>query len=137
MSQASLSQCEICDSYTEDVEDNHISYTPERTVTLCYDCHAEVHNTDKHPKLTPESGEAESYYRDYGVVDMSKVPSMSGWTKTIKSIPCGDDGCNKCPHGPYYYYTRRVDDKQKMEYGGKVTADMMMSQKTISDYDSD
>jgi hypothetical protein len=74
----------------------------------------------------------------YGVrareVNMTEVPTRDGWSKQIKTIPCGRDECTTCPHGPYYYYYRRRGDDVRCEYGGKVTASMMANQSRLSEY---
>lgn len=131
----SSDECDLCGDAAEWIDDHHVSYNPEETIRVCRSCHAEIHNTNKHPSLKPDGDELTAFYnRDNIHVDMSKVPSRDGWTTQIKYIPCSGGRCDSCPHGPYYYYYQRRGEEVRTEYGGKVTEDMLADQSTLSDY---
>jgi len=38
-----MSECEIC-GFTSDLQEHHISYTPEVKQVLCVNCHIKIHN---------------------------------------------------------------------------------------------
>ena len=40
-----------------------------------------------------------------------------------KSIKCGKESCNSCPHGPYWYAEWTEDGKRKTKYLGKDLTD--------------
>lgn len=128
-------KCELCDSESDWLDEHHVSYEPEETITVCRDCHADIHNTNKYPDLKPDVEDLSEYYNRHELhVDLGKVPSRDGWTTQIKYIPCNNDGCPNCPHGPYYYYYQRQGDTVRCEYGGMVTEDMLADQATLSDF---
>jgi len=128
-------ECELCGDAAEWLDDHHISYDPERTVRVCRSCHSDIHHTNKHSELKPETGDLTDFYsRDEIHVDESKIPSRSGWTIQVKYIPCTDGHCGNCPHGPYYYYYRRRGDTVHTQYGGRVTEDMLANQSELSQF---
>jgi aldehyde:ferredoxin oxidoreductase len=43
-----MRECKLCDS-TENVDEHHTSYEPERTVFLCRSYHKTVHGAEDHP----------------------------------------------------------------------------------------
>lgn len=42
-----------------------------------------------------------------------------GWTLRQEYIRCGKKGCNRCPHGPYWYGYRSKGNAQEKKYFGK------------------
>lgn len=68
--------------------------------------------------LEPEEVEEEVVDADEELVDVSEAPGSRG-TVVLKKIPCGDETCGKCPHGPYKYLNYREDGEHKTEYLGK------------------
>jgi len=41
---------------------HHISYFPEKTITVCGKCHNEIHHTSKYPDLKPKPGDSTRFY---------------------------------------------------------------------------
>jgi hypothetical protein len=126
--------CEVCGEEAEWIDAHHVDYVEDITVDACRECHWEIHHTDKHPDLTPPDEQVEDYYGVDGVVDKSKIPSRPGWTIQIKKVLCGKDNCPNCPHGPFYYYYKRIGDDIRCEYGGKVTDAMFISQTRLAEF---
>jgi hypothetical protein len=130
-----MTECELCGQCSDWIDGHHVSYADDETILVCRSCHSDIHNTEKYPELTPDVEDLNGYYGvKFQEVNMSKIPSRRGWTKQIKTIPCGRDECATCPHGLYYYYYRRQGDDVRCEYGGKVTESMMANQSRLSEY---
>lgn len=127
--------CELCGSVADYIDKHHISYSPEETIAVCRSCHSDIHHTNQHPELTPKETELTQFYEEADIhVDLSRVPDRDRWTKQIKYIPCNNDDCSNCPHGPYYYYYKREGDGVTCEYGGKVTDEMIADQRQLTEF---
>lgn len=43
-----------------------------------------------------------------------------GYTYLLRSVSCGKNNCNKCPHGPYWYLQlTTATGKRRLRYLGK------------------
>jgi len=127
-------ECELCGETSARIDSHHIDYIKDETIDVCKGCHSEIHNTQEHPELKPPDGQIDDFYGFSGVVDKSRIPSRPGWTIQIKTVLCGNEKCDNCPHGPYYYYYKREGEKIYCEYGGEVTDGMMAEQKRLVEY---
>ena len=46
--------------------------------------------------------------------------TVGGYQYRLKNIVCGKANCNKCPHGPYWYFSFKVRTGKTVEkYIGK------------------
>ena len=52
-----------------------------------------------------------------------KIESDTKVSYRTKSIKCGKESCNSCPHGPYWYAEWTEDGKRKTKYLGKNLTD--------------
>ena len=51
-----------------------------------------------------------------------KIKSDKKVSYRTKSIRCGKESCNSCPHGPYWYAEWTEEGKRKTKYLGKNLA---------------
>ena len=58
-------QCRVCRKkcYTENLVSHHISYYPEKTISVCRACHLKIHTTDSYPRLTPSKIDTDKFYK--------------------------------------------------------------------------
>lgn len=43
-----------------------------------------------------------------------------GFTLILRKVACGKANCNRCPHGPYWYYSFSHKGKARTVYVGKT-----------------
>jgi len=127
-----MTECYRCGTTDGRIENHHTDYEADETVPLCRECHAGVHASDD-DELKPAQEQTDEYY-DHPKVERSKLPTRPGWTVTVEMTICNDETCSKCPHGPYYYYYKRIGGKMKKEYGGSVPDGCLVDQKQLADY---
>lgn len=48
--------CALCnlDFLPRDLQDHHVSYVPEETISVCTSCHRQIHREGHHDELTPD-----------------------------------------------------------------------------------
>ncbi len=49
-----------------------------------------------------------------------KSEVVASVTYRLEKVKCGKKGCNKCPHGPYWYAYWKENGKTKSKYIGKT-----------------
>jgi hypothetical protein len=58
------------------------------------------------------------------------VPRVPGVTLRHEYVQCGKKGCNRCPHGPYWYAYWRDGKRLRKRYVGKhLPEDLSVLQK--------
>jgi hypothetical protein len=51
--------------------------------------------------------------------DAAEVVETDSVTYRLETVKCGKEGCQTCPHGPYWYAYYREGDKLRSRYIGR------------------